>query len=79
MYDWRWTVKSGSQSNVFDYSTGDVNKTEAVPPTTRMYPATMIQVPQLPWVSEEECRCTGPYHRALCPRKGVKRDNTSGG
>lgn len=70
-------MKTGSQNSVFDYSTGDVNQTEAIKPTTRMYPPTMVQVPRLPWVNEDECRCEGPYHRALCPNKGVKGRKTS--
>ena len=65
-------MKTGSQSNVFDYDTGDVNQTQGIQPTTRMYPPKTIVVPGLPWVDEGKCTCTGPYHKAICPYKTLK-------
>ena len=62
-------MKTGSQSDVFDYSTGEVNQTEAIPPTTRMYPPTTVVVPSLPWVDPERCNCPGSIHRPLCPER----------
>lgn len=69
-------MKTGSQSNVFDYNDGSVNTMEAVPPTTRMYPPATMVVPNLPWQKEDECHCPGPYHRPLCPEK--RRDEKTG-
>ncbi len=62
-------MKTGSQSDVFDYNDGSVNTTEAVPPTTRMYPPKTVVVPALPWQDEQHCRCRGTTHRPLCPER----------